>query len=123
MKIKELVEKLNQIVSITPDYRLNELNVVIQVERVGTIGATPTVNVERVWTGIDWDSGKVFLSTKESLREIDRDEIKAIRDKYEELGWSQYKVGKIKKENEKLKKRIEELQEKIDSYKEGLYNE
>lgn len=114
MKLRYFIDKLNQIVSVTPNYRLDDLNVVIQVERAGTVGSTPTVDVERVWTGIDWDSGKIFLSTKELLREIDRDEIKAIRDKYEELGWTQYKVGKIKKENEMLKKRIEELEKMLD---------
>ena len=118
MKLRHFIDKLNQIVSVTPNYRLDDLTVVIKVERVGTVGATPTVAVERVWTGIDWDSGKVFLTTKESLREIDRDEIKAIRDNYEELGWSQYKIGKIKKENEMLKKKVEELEEQLKQWDE-----
>lgn len=114
MKLKELIEKLNQIVSVTPDYRLDELNVVIRVERVGTVGAVPTVDVNGVFVGFDWDAGKLFLTTKEFLRETDRNEIKSLIEQYEELGWTQYKVGKIKKENEMLKKKVEELEKMLD---------
>jgi hypothetical protein len=111
MNPKELILQVERAIQFG---RMDDWKVVIPVRRIGSIGGTPCVNIESVSAGFDWDSGKVFLSTKESLREIDRDEIKAIRDKYEELGWSQYKIGKIKKENEMLKKRIEELEKMLD---------
>jgi hypothetical protein len=93
----------------------DDLQVVIPVYRVGSVGGTSYVNVKSVTTGFDWDAGRIFLNTEERLREIDRDEIKTLQDKYEELGWKQYAISNLKRENKRLKERIKELESKYES--------
>jgi hypothetical protein len=112
MNTKELIFQLERAVQFG---RKDDLQVVIPVYRVGSVGGTSYVNVKSVTTGFDWDAGRIFLNTEERLREIDRDEIKTLQDKYDELGWKQYKISGLQRENKKLKERIKELESKYES--------
>lgn len=87
------VSELKQVLQDCDD----DLDVVIPVYRVGTAGPIPAVNVSRAFEGFDWDKGRLILHPGSQLREIGRDEVKAIREKYEELSWSHYKISTIKK--------------------------
>ena len=82
----------------------------IVVQTAGSVGGTPTVGVKNLSIGFDWDNGKILIYPDKDLREIGRDEIKAIRDKYEELGWSQYKIDNIKRENKQLKEKLKQYE-------------
>lgn len=104
-ELKELVEQMEQQV-IRQRLNLEDVQVVIATHKVGLIGGTPNTNVKRIDLGFDWDRGKLIIYPEQTLREIDRDEIKALKDKYEELGWSKYKIDKIVKENKKLKEQL-----------------
>jgi hypothetical protein len=99
----------------TQFHRKQDWQVVIPVYRVGAVGGTPSVGIKIVTSGFDWDNGRIFIRPETELREIDRDEIKTMQDKYEELGWKHYEISGLKKENEKLRKRIEELENKYES--------
>ena len=104
-ELKELVCAIEQ-QAIRQRLNLEDIQVVIATHKVGLIGGTPNTNIKRIDLGFDWDRGKLIIYPEQTLREIDRDEIKALRDKYEELGWSKYKIDKIVKENKKLKEQL-----------------
>lgn len=104
-ELKELVEQMEQ-QAIRQRLNLEDVQVVIATHKVGLIGGTPNTNIKCINLGFDWDSGKLIIYPEQTLREIGRDEIKALKDKYEELGWSKYKIDKIVKENKKLKEQL-----------------
>ena len=102
LELKELVCAIEQ-QSIRQRLNLEDIQVVIATHKVGLIGGTPHTNIKSISLGVDWDRGKLIIYPEQTLRKIDRDEIKTLKDKYEELGWSKYKIDKIVKENKKLK--------------------
>ena len=104
-ELKELVEQMEQ-QAIRQCLNLEDVQVVITTHKVGIIGGTPHTNIKSINLGFDWDRGKLIIHPEQTLREIDRDEIKALKDKYEELGWNKYKIDKIIKENKKLKEQL-----------------
>lgn len=104
-ELKELVEQMEQ-QAIRQRLNLEDIQVVIASHKVGLIGGTPSTNIKYISLGFDWDKGKLIIYPEQTLREIDRDEIKTLKDKYEELGWSKYKIDKIVKENKKLKEQL-----------------
>lgn len=104
-ELKELVEQMEQ-QAIRQRLNLEDVQVVIATHKVGLVGGTPNTNIKCINLGFDWDRGKLIIHPEQTLREIDRDEIKALKDKYEELGWSKYKIDKIVKENKKLKEQL-----------------
>jgi hypothetical protein len=114
MNTNELILQLQRACQFAKG-RMDDWQVVIPVYRVGAVGGTPSVNIKIVRSGIDWDSGRIFIEPENRLREIDRDEIKTMQDKYEELGWKQYEISGLKKENEQLRKKVEELQTQLDN--------
>lgn len=88
-----------------------QITVRIQTFKTGSAGHLPCTDVKSAWPGFDWEAGSFIITPVKDLREIDRDEIKSLREQYEELGWSLYKINKIKHENEQLKKQVQELKE------------
>lgn len=104
-ELKELVEQMEQ-QAVRQRLNLEEIQVVIASHKVGLIGGTPSTNIKDINLGFDWDKGKLIIYPEQTLREIDRDEIKTLRDKYEELVWSKYEFDKIVKENKKLKEQL-----------------
>ena len=114
MNTNELILQLQRVCQFAKG-RMDDWRVVIPVYRVGAVGGTPCVNIELVSAGFDWDAGKIFLNTKEELRVIDTDEIKALKDEYKELGWKYSEISGLKKENEQLRKKVEELQTQLDN--------
>ena len=105
-----LVELKTMIDNIVSRHRYpEEVQVVIPVFRVGQMGPRSTVPVKNIYLGFDWDDNTLFINPDgDELREINVDEISAIREKYDELCWTQYKISKIKRENEVLKKKLKE---------------
>jgi hypothetical protein len=70
-----------------------------------TVGGQPSMPVKQVYGGFDWDHGKFFIHTEESLTKANNDfaeQFKKLQDDY----------GKVSFENRKLKKRIAELEKK-----------
>ena len=86
-----------------------QVTVYIHTVKVGTAGHVPCTAITSAGMGIDWEARSFLIRPEHELREIDRDEIKSLRDQYEELGWTSYKVTKIKKENERLKQQIADM--------------
>lgn len=80
--------------------------VVLPVVRMGTIGATPATHITGGFSGFDWDQGRFLLQADSDLREIDRDEVKAIHERMKEAD-SPYK--KLMLENIALRQELERL--------------
>lgn len=104
MKLSEFIELLTRYAERNEDFK-----VVIPVYRVGSVGGQSFVEVNTAYPGFDWDNGKFFIVPDVQLREIDRDEIKQLQAKYDELGWKQYKIDGLKRENKRLKDELEKL--------------
>lgn len=81
MKVKDLIDRLQQM-------RDPEAEVVIHIDPgYGTVGPSPTAPVIGVSGGFDWDSGKVFIDTKEKLY-INLEEVRKEAGKLQKiLGW------------------------------------
>lgn len=84
----------------------DDIDVVIPVAAVGTVGPHPCVVVESVAMGFDWDSGKYFINPVGDLREINRDEVAHLRKKYDVTAKTVYEANKLRAENKQLKNQL-----------------
>ena len=87
-----------------------EITVRIPVFRLGGAGHRPCVDVTNATLGFDWEKGSFLIIPAKELREIDCDEVKKLRDEYEELSWSLYKINQLKRTNKELQRRLEQMQ-------------
>lgn len=109
LELKQLVEYAVES-SIRQHKDPEKVTVYIPTYKTGSAGHIPCTGVAHANMGFDWEASSFLITPEKTLREIDRDEIKSLKDKYEELSWSHYKVSKIKRENETLKAKIKELE-------------
>ncbi len=111
MKLNELKEAVDHAVEncLRGHQNPESVTVYIPTYKVGTAGHIPCTGIRSARMGFDWEANSFLIQPAETLREIDRNEIDTIRKKYDELGWSHYKVSKIKKENEQLKQQVQQL--------------
>ena len=109
MNIIDLKRIVDSVYEHTKEYNRESTTVGIEVKRFGVIGGTPVVDIKSIVKGFDFDNNKVIIYPEVTLREIDRDEIKTIQDKYEELGWNHYEISGLKRENKRLKEEINKL--------------
>lgn len=105
LELKELVCAIEQ-QAIRQRLNLEDVKVVIATHKVGLIGGTPNTNIKSINLGFDWDAGKLTIYPEQTLLEIDRDEIKTLKDNYEELGRNKYMMYKLVKENKRLKEQL-----------------
>lgn len=101
-ELKDIIERIEK----TQRVNLEEIELAIHSIKIGNMGHLPTTPVKNIQLGFDWDTGKLIIYPEQTLREIDRDEIKTLKDNYEELGWSKYKIDRIVKENKRLKEQL-----------------
>ena len=83
----------------------------ISTFKVGTAGHIPVTGVKSVHIGFDWEANSCIITPEVQLREIDRDEIKTLQEKYEELSWKQMDINRLKRENKQLKGQLAKLTE------------
>lgn len=89
------------------------IDVGIRVHRIGVVGPTPVVPVKHLSIGMDWDKGKLIICPEGTeLREIGRDEIAMLHEKYEDLGIKQSEITRMRNEIKSLQKKIEKLEAK-----------
>lgn len=108
MNILEFKNKIDTIVSRYSDYELEQIRVCIPIKTPSAIGGTPVVDIKSIHTGFDWDKGKLMLYPVEDLSKTDHDYLAKIRKEAEELGWSVYEMGNLKREIKRLKKILKE---------------
>lgn len=101
-ELKDLIERIEK----TQGVNLEEVELAIHSVKIGTMGPSPITPVKSIQLGFDWDKGKLLIRPTCDLREVDRNEIKAIRVKYEELSWKKSQIDRLLRENKKLKEQL-----------------
>ncbi len=91
----------------------DDVRVCIPIQTIGAICGTPCVDINKVIKGFDWDDKKLMLYPSEDLSKTDHDYLANMSKQAEELGWSVYEMGNLKREVKRLNKRIKELEQQI----------
>lgn len=85
-EFKDLVERcVHQVKSQGKDPE--DIRMAIEIKTVGHIGGTPSVGVENLWVGFDWDSGKCIINPSNNLIKISDDDLKELRRDYDQEYW------------------------------------
>ncbi|EPU6654140.1 TPA: hypothetical protein J1710_004273 [Escherichia coli] len=108
-KFSELVNRilLNRILSNNHSHR-RDMDVTIVVHSPGSIGSTPSVEVQSIHAGFDWDSGKVLIFPAQPLTTLTPEQITDITDSVRK-GQSWHAYQEYKKHQEQLEKLSIEL--------------
>ncbi|HBD3114990.1 TPA: hypothetical protein OFX95_004831 [Escherichia coli] len=108
-KFSELVNRilLNRILSNNHSHR-RDMDVTIVVYSPGSIGSTPSVEVQSIHAGFDWDSGKVLIFPAQPLTTLTPEQITDITDSVRK-GQSWHAYQEYKKHKEQLEKLSIEL--------------
>lgn len=75
-----------------------DADVVIKIERPGSIGGTPCVAVTSLNVGFDWDNGKLILVPQHPLTMLTAEDVAAIRESVSKgQSWHAYEAHKKQK--------------------------
>ena len=117
MKFSKFSELVNRILSNNHSHR-RDMDVTIVVHSPGSIGSTPSVEVQSIHAGFDWDSGKVLIFPSQPLTTLTPEQITDITDSvrkgqswqaYQEYKKHQEQLEKLSIELDAAKQRIAEL--------------
>ena len=107
MKFSKFSELVNRILSNNHSHR-RDMDVTIVVHSPGSIGSTPSVEVQSIHAGFDWDSGKVLIFPAQALTTLTPEQITDITDSVRK-GQSWHAYQEYKKHKEQLEKLSIEL--------------
>ena len=107
MKFSKFSELVNRILSNNHSHR-RDMDVTIVVHSPGSIGSTPSVEVQSIHAGFDWDSGKVLIFPAQPLTTLRPEQITDITDSVRK-GQSWHAYQEYKKHKEQLEKLSIEL--------------
>ncbi|EOS8624929.1 hypothetical protein ACNOY6_004806 [Escherichia coli] len=107
MKFSKFSELVNRILSSNHSHR-RDMDVTIVVHSPGSIGSTPSVEVQSIHAGFDWDSGKVLIFPAQPLTTLTPEQITDITDSVRK-GQSWHAYQEYKKHKEQLEKLSIEL--------------
>ncbi|HAX8378326.1 hypothetical protein [Escherichia coli] len=107
MKFSKFSELVNRILSSNHSHR-RDMDVTIVVHSPGRIGSTPSVEVQLIHAGFDWDSGKVLIFPAQPLTTLTPEQITDITDSVRK-GQSWHAYQEYKKHKEQLEKLSIEL--------------
>ena len=108
MKFSKFSELVNRILSNNHSHR-RDMDVTIVVHSPGSIGSTPSVEVQSIHAGFDWDSGKVLIFPTQPLTTLTPEQITDITDSVRK-GQSWHAYQEYKKHKEQLEKLSMELE-------------
>ncbi|HGZ2332804.1 TPA: ead/Ea22-like family protein [Shigella boydii] len=107
MKFSKFSELVNRILSNNHSHR-RDMDVTIVVHSPGSIGSTPSVEVQSIHAGFDWDSGKVLIFPAQPLTTLTPEQMTDITDSVRK-GQSWHAYQEYKKHKEQLEKLSIEL--------------
>ncbi|HBL5657254.1 TPA: hypothetical protein LR531_005022, partial [Escherichia coli] len=107
MKFSKFSELVNRILSNNHSHR-RDMDVTIVVHSPDSIGSTPSVEVQSIHAGFDWDSGKVLIFPAQPLTTLTPEQITDITDSVRK-GQSWHAYQEYKKHKEQLEKLSIEL--------------
>lgn len=108
MKFSKFSELVNRILSNNHSHR-RDMDVTIVIHSPGSIGSTPSVEVQSIHAGFDWDSGKVLIFPAQPLTTLTPEQITDITDSVRK-GQSWHAYQEYKKHKEQLEKLSMELE-------------
>ncbi|HBE3267845.1 hypothetical protein [Escherichia coli] len=118
MKFSKFSELVNRILSNNHSHR-RDMDVMIVVHSPGRIGSTPSVEVQSIQVGFDWDAGKVLIFPAQPLTTLTPEQITDITDSvrkgqswhaYQEYKKHKEQLGKLSIELDAARRRITELE-------------
>ncbi|EFN6556122.1 hypothetical protein K6R37_003451 [Escherichia coli] len=115
MKFSKFSELVNRILSNNHSHR-RDMDVTIVVHSPGSIGSTPSVEVQSIHAGFDWDSGKVLIFPAQPLTTLTPEQITdSVRKGQSWHAYQEYKkhkeqLEKLSIELDAAKQRIAELE-------------
>ncbi|HDZ7168356.1 TPA: hypothetical protein RUL70_002890 [Escherichia coli] len=107
MKFSKFSELVNRLLSNNHSDR-RDMDVTIVVHSPGSIGSTPSIEVQSIHAGFDWDSGKVLIFPAQPLTTLTPEQITDITDSVRK-GQSWHAYQEYKKHKEQLEKLSVEL--------------
>ncbi|EGM8588011.1 TPA: hypothetical protein J0748_003218 [Escherichia coli] len=107
MKFSKFSELVNRILSNNHSHR-RDMDVTIVVHSPSSIGSTPSVEVQSIHAGFDWDSGKVLIFPAQPLTTLTPEQVADITDSVRK-GQSWHAYQEYKKHKEQLEKLSIEL--------------
>lgn len=107
MKLSELKRYIDRQMEVMHGHEDPEVVVQITLP-YSTVGGSPFVKVKNVQMGFDWDAGKFFLYTEESLTPSDRDFAKQMKEMQDQASWADYENRNLKAEIRRLNKKIKD---------------
>lgn len=108
MKFSKFSELVNRILSNNHSQRC-DMNVTIVVHSPGSIGSTPSVDVQSIQAGFDWDSGQVMIFPAQQLTTLTPEQVADITESVRK-GQSWHAYQEYKKHKEQLEKLSIELE-------------
>ena len=118
MKFSKFSELVNRILS-NKHRQLRDMDVTIVVHSPGSIGSTPSVEVQSIQAGFDWDAGQVMIFPAQPLTTLTPEQVADITESvrkgqswhvYQEYKKHKEQLEKLSIELELAKKRIAELE-------------
>ncbi|HFL5246145.1 TPA: hypothetical protein ACG36O_004118 [Escherichia coli] len=107
MKFSKFSELVNRILSNNHSHR-RDMDVTIVVHSPGSIGSTPSVEVQSIQAGFDWDAGQVMIFPAQPLTMLTPEQVADITDSVRK-GQSWHAYQEYKKHKEQLEKLSIEL--------------
>ncbi|ENZ7909620.1 hypothetical protein ACG99A_005078 [Escherichia coli] len=107
MKFYKFSELVNRILSNNHSHR-RDIDVTIVVHSPGSIGSTPSVEVQSIQVGFDWDAGQVMIFPAQPLTTLTPEQVADITDSVRK-GQSWHAYQEYKKHKEQLEKLSIEL--------------
>ncbi|MVW26346.1 hypothetical protein GP657_22645 [Escherichia coli] len=107
MKFSKFSELVNRILSNNHSHH-RDMDVTIVVHSPGRIGSTPSVEVQSIQAGFDWDAGQVMIFPAQPLTTLTPEQITDITDSVRK-GQSWHAYQEYKKHKEQLEKLSIEL--------------
>lgn len=105
MKLIELQTKINDLVA--RDKYAHETEVVVAITLpYATVGGAPCTTVADIFSGFDWDKGKLFICTKEDLTISDAKIKETVSKMHKQMGDLHYETSGLKNEIKRLKKAL-----------------
>ncbi|WP_318651907.1 hypothetical protein [Escherichia fergusonii] len=114
MKFSKFSELVNRILSNNHSQR-RDMDVTIVVHSTGHIGSTPSVGVQSIQAGFDWDAGKVLIFPAQPLTTLTPEQISDITESVRKgQSWHAYQAYKKHKEQlEKLSIELDDAKQRI----------
>ena len=108
MKFSKFSELVNRILSNNHSHR-RDMDVTIVVHSPGRIGSTPSVEVQSIQAGFDWDAGQVMIFPAQPLTTLTPEQVADITESVHK-GQSWHAYQEYKKHKEQLEKLSMELE-------------